>query len=71
LRDDVGGRSFLNFPVSDLRSDSSWTDVYRWLGEKLSLVYEKVLPRLREEMDRDEAASGGSISDTCPAPDEP
>jgi hypothetical protein len=27
-----------------------------WLGEKLSLIYEKVIPRLREEMDRREAA---------------
>jgi hypothetical protein len=62
---------FVNYPVSDVRSESSWTYVYRWLSEKLSLVYEKVVPNLREEMDRNEAASGGSVSDNRSAPDEP
>jgi Protein of unknown function (DUF1524)/Domain of unknown function (DUF4268) len=56
----VEGRSrariFINKAISDVRSESSWQELYRWLGEKLSLVYEKVIPRLREEMDRREKA---------------
>lgn len=38
--------------VPDIRKDSSWPDAYRWLGERLSALYEKVAPRLREEMDK-------------------
>lgn len=44
-------RMFIDRPAVDLRSESSWPEVYRWLGEKLSLVYEQVAPKLREEMD--------------------
>lgn len=47
-------RMFVNQPSTDLRNESSWADVYRWLGEKLSLVYERVAPKLRDEMDRTE-----------------
>lgn len=47
-------RMFVNQPSTDLRNESSWADVYRWLGEKLSLVYERVAPKLRYEMDRTE-----------------
>lgn len=36
----------------ELRDESSWPDLYRWLGEKLSLLYELVAPKLRAEMDR-------------------
>ncbi len=38
--------------VPDIRRASSWPDAYRWLGERLSTLYGKVAPRLREEMDR-------------------
>jgi hypothetical protein len=54
-------RMFVNRSVTDLRRESSWLEVYRWLGEKLSLVYEKVAPRLRGEMDRNEAASAETV----------
>jgi hypothetical protein len=47
-------RMFINKPISEVRTESSWQELYRWLGEKLSLVYEKVIPTLREEMDRRE-----------------
>jgi Protein of unknown function DUF262/Protein of unknown function (DUF1524)/Domain of unknown function (DUF4268) len=47
-------RMFVNQTSTDLRNESSWADVYRWLGEKLSLVYERVAPKLRDEMDRTE-----------------
>lgn len=42
--------------VADLRNEASWPEVYDWLGKKLSLVYERVAPKLREEMDRSDAA---------------
>lgn len=48
-------RMFIDRPAENLRSESSWPEVYRWLGEKLSLVYERVAARLREEMDRTSA----------------
>lgn len=47
-------RMFVNRAAADLRNESSWADVYRWLGEKLSLLYERVAPKLRDEMDRNE-----------------
>lgn len=50
-------RMFVSQSVSDLRDELVWPDLYRWLGERLSLVYEKVVPKLREEIDRIEATS--------------
>ena len=54
--DQVEGRTrvrvFLNQPLQDARNEASWPEVYPWFGEKLSLLYEKVAPKLREEMDR-------------------
>ena len=44
-------RMFINQSATDLRNESFWTDVYQWLGEKLSLVYARVVPKLRHEMD--------------------
>jgi hypothetical protein len=38
--------------AAEVHHESSWPEVYRWLGEKLSLVYERLAPKLREEMDR-------------------
>jgi len=49
-------RMFVNQTSTDLRNESSWAVVYRWLGEKLSLVYERVAPKLRVEMDRNESS---------------
>jgi uncharacterized protein with ParB-like and HNH nuclease domain len=37
---------------ADVREESSWPEVYRWLGVTLSLVYARVVPKLREQMDR-------------------
>jgi hypothetical protein len=48
---------FITLPIADLRKESSWPEAQRWLAEKLALIYEKVLPALRAEMDsREEAA---------------
>lgn len=49
-------RMFLNHSATDVRNESSWSEYYRWLGEKLSVVYERVAPMLRHEMDRNETA---------------
>ncbi len=38
--------------MPSIRKETSWPDAYRWFGERLSALYEKVAPRLREEMDR-------------------
>jgi len=43
-------RMFVNYPATDLRNESSWPEVYKWIGEKLSLVYEKIAPILRTEV---------------------
>lgn len=45
-------RMFVNRSVTDMRNESSWAEVYQWLGHKLALVYELVAPKLRDEMDR-------------------
>jgi len=44
-------RMFINHPSTDMRNESSWPDLYQWFGEKLALVYDKVVPKLRAEMD--------------------
>jgi hypothetical protein len=46
---------FINQSLAD-RVEASWPEVYQWLGEKLSLLYEQVAPKLREAMDRHESA---------------
>jgi hypothetical protein len=38
-------RIFLNQSFRDARDEASWPEVYPWFGEKLSLLYEKVLVR--------------------------
>ena len=48
-------RMFIDQPVADIRNETLWPEIYRWVGEKLSLVYERVIPRLREEMEAAEA----------------
>jgi uncharacterized protein with ParB-like and HNH nuclease domain len=48
-------RMFISQSVADSRSESSWPELYRWLGQKLSLVYEVVVPKLREDRDKMEA----------------
>lgn len=45
-------RMFLNQSVSDVRDETLWPALHAWIGERLSLLYEKVAPRLRDEMDR-------------------
>jgi hypothetical protein len=50
-------RMFIDLSVTDLRNKSLWPEIHRWIGEKLSLVYEHVVPKLREELDRIEADS--------------
>ena len=37
---------------AEVRDESSWPALYQWLGEELSLVYQRVAPKLREEMER-------------------
>jgi hypothetical protein len=48
---------FVTLPMQDPRNASTWPAVYAWLGERLSRLQERILPRLRLEMDRSEAAS--------------
>lgn len=50
-------RMFVTLPMQDPRNASSWPAVYTWLGERLSRLQERIVPRLRSEMDRSEAAS--------------
>jgi len=38
--------------AADLRDESCWSGLYGWLGQKLTLVYERVLPKLREQIDQ-------------------
>lgn len=50
-------RMFLAKYVTDLRNEKTWPELYRWLGQKLSLVYERVAPRLRADMSQIETPS--------------
>jgi hypothetical protein len=53
-------RMFLDFAVPELRKESSWPEVYKWICEKLSLVYERVTPKLRDAMDKKEPVCVGA-----------
>ena len=46
---------FVDQPVSDLRNEALWPEIYRWLGEKLTVIYGNIVPKMREEMDLAEA----------------
>lgn len=37
---------------ADLRKESTWGEVYQHVGQTLAAIYERVVPKLREEMDR-------------------
>jgi uncharacterized protein with ParB-like and HNH nuclease domain len=49
------GRMSINH-VGETRKEAAWSELYSWLSDKLSLVYEQILPRLRAAMDHKEAA---------------
>lgn len=38
--------------IPNLRDEASWQEAYGWLAERLSALYGKVAPRLREEMNQ-------------------
>jgi hypothetical protein len=37
---------------AEVRDESSWPALHQWFGEKLSIVYERVARKVREEMER-------------------
>jgi hypothetical protein len=43
---------FLDRPAEDLRSDSTWPELYEWFGDNVSLLYGKIAPKLQEEFDQ-------------------
>jgi hypothetical protein len=49
------GRMSINH-IGETRKEAAWGEFYPWLGDKLSLVYEQILPKLRAAMDHREAA---------------
>jgi hypothetical protein len=48
-------RMFIDLTLKDARDEACWVEGYSWLGSKLSLLYEKIAPKLRQEMDQSEA----------------
>jgi hypothetical protein len=52
IEDRPRARMFVDLSVANLRDESCWADVYRWLGEKLSILYGRVAPKLRDAMDQ-------------------
>ena len=52
------GRMSVRRETPRLRDESSWPEAYRWLGEKLSAVYQTITPRLKQEMERISRVSG-------------
>lgn len=43
-------RMFIERPLANPRSEPDWPAVFPWFGQKLSLVYGRVMPRLKQEM---------------------
>jgi uncharacterized protein with ParB-like and HNH nuclease domain len=43
-------RMFLDRQADDLRSAATWQDHYKWFGENLSMLYQKIGPKLRLEL---------------------
>jgi hypothetical protein len=44
------GRMYLDHPSPDVREAANWPKAHQWMGEKLNLVFGRIMPRLREEM---------------------
>ena len=55
----VGGRARMSLVhgVLDVRNESRWPEMYRWLGDKASVVYERITPLLRQALDRNQVGS--------------
>jgi hypothetical protein len=45
-------RMSLDRPAEDLRNESAWPELYKWFGDKLSLLYAEIAPKLRDEIDQ-------------------
>ena len=45
-------RMFLDRGADNLRDESTWPQHHKWFGDNLLLLYEKIAPLLRDEMDR-------------------
>jgi hypothetical protein len=43
---------YIDRTVSDLRDDSTWRDLYRWLGRNLEILYSQLTPKRRQELDQ-------------------
>lgn len=48
---DGRARMYLEHSVPNIRDASSWPLAYEWFGKKLPLIYERIAPMLRIEMD--------------------
>lgn len=44
-------RMYIELPIEQLRTPSSWPKAQEWIGSKLVLAYEKLFPILREKME--------------------
>ena len=51
-KDRPRGRIYIELPMEHLRDASSWPPAYEWFGSKLALIYEKLFPVLRVEMEK-------------------
>jgi hypothetical protein len=47
----------LDRPAEDLRDESTWPQHHKWFADNLSVLYEKIVPELRKQMDTTSAAA--------------
>jgi hypothetical protein len=51
IKDRPRARMSIELPMASIRDPASWQSAYEWFGPKLALIYDKLFPVLREEMD--------------------
>jgi len=51
IKDRERARMSIELPMKQIRDPSAWPSAFEWLGGKLTVIYEKLVPLLREEME--------------------
>jgi hypothetical protein len=53
-------RMFLDQPADDLRDETTWPHHHKWFADKLSVLYGKIAPKLRQEISVTATAVAGA-----------
>lgn len=64
IKDHARGRMTVELPVAHIRDPASWSSAYEWFGTKLAVIYNTIVPLLREEMEPAQGSAGSGHPDS-------